>query len=635
MSTPNGTGDDGTDLSERQIVYDLDSQCTLADLETGERYHATVNGVVKYGVFVDLSDRVSGLVHTSNLVDSYEVGDDLVVELEEIREDGDVSFSEVQMADYETESLGHGPRIDTEALADHTGETVHVEGRVVQINQTGGPTVFQVCTGSGVLPAAAFEEAGVRAYPDVSLDDIVRITGAVESRTEYEQLEVDDLRVLSGDAREQAAERLRDARAALIEPDAVDPLVDWPAFEKLRDDLTDVARRLRETVLDGRPIRIRHHADGDGLCASVPLQSALEQFIADVWEDPKAPQHLLKRLPSKAPFYELEDVTRDLNFALENRKRHGQKLPLFLMLDNGSTEEDTPAYRNLAHYDVPILVVDHHHPDPEAVEGLVEQHVNPYLHDEDYAITTGMMSVELARMIDPSLTDDLTHVPAVAGLADRSDGEGMDQYLDLAHDAGYEEADLLDIGEALDYATYWLKYNAGRELVNDLLNVNCDDRERHERLVELFAERADRDVDHQLDAAMQHVTHETLDNGAHLYRIDVENHAKRFTYPAPGKTTGKIHDRKVEETGDPVITIGYGPDFAVLRSDGVRLDIPEMVAELKDEIGGGGVSGGGHLVVGSIKFVEGMREPVIEALVEKMADAEIDEALGSSAVLTE
>jgi len=635
MSTPNGTGDDGTDLSERQIVYDLDPQCTLADLETGDRYHATVNGVVEYGVFVDLSDRVSGLVHTSNLVGGYEVGDDLVVELEEVREDGDVSFSEVQMADYQTVSLGHGPRIDTAGLADHTGETVHVEGRVIQIKQTGGPTVFQVCTGRGVLPAAAFEEAGVRAYPDVALDDVVRVTGTVESRTDYEQLEVDDLRVLDGDARDQAAKRLRDARADLIEPEAVDPLVDWPAFEKLRDDLTDVARRLRETVLEGRPIRIRHHADGDGLCASVPLQSALEQFIADVWEDPQAPQHLLKRLPSKAPFYELEDVTRDLNFALENRKRHGQKLPLFLMLDNGSTEEDTPAYRNLAHYDVPILVVDHHHPDPDAVEGLVEQHVNPYLHDEDYAITTGMMSVELARMIEPSLTDELTHVPAVAGLADRSDGEGMDQYLDLAHEAGYDEADLLDIGEALDYATYWLKYNAGRELVNDLLNVNCDDRQRHERLVELFAERAERDVDHQLDAAMQHVTHETLDNGAHLYRIDVENHAKRFTYPAPGKTTGKIHDRKVEETGDPVITIGYGPDFAVLRSDGVRLDIPEMVAELKDEIGGGGVSGGGHLVVGSIKFVEGMREPVIEALVEKMADAEIDEQLGSSAVLTE
>jgi RecJ-like exonuclease len=635
MSTPNGTGDDGTDLddSTTPTVYDLDSGCTIQDVEAGERYHATVNGVVEYGVFVDLSEEVSGLVHVSNLVGSYDVGDSLVVELGEVREDGDVSFTEVQLSEYGTESIGHGPRASAVTLGEYVGESVHVEGRVVQINQTGGPTVFQVRTGDGVLPAAAFDEAGVRAYPSVELDDVVRLTGTVESREEYEQVEVDDLRVLEGQSQDAVEGRLETAQRARAEPADVDPLVDWPAFEKLHGDLRAVARRLRETVLDGRPIRIRHHADGDGLCASVPLQYALERFIADTWVDPEAPRHLLKRLPSKAPFYELEDVTRDLNFALENRKRHGQKLPLFLMLDNGSTEEDTPAYRNLAHYDVPILVVDHHHPDPAAVEGLVENHVNPYLHDEDYRITTGMMCVELARMIDPSITGELSHVPAVAGLADRSEGEAMDQYLDLARESGYDETRLRDVGEALDYATYWLKYDAGREFVNDLLNVNCDDPTRHEALVDLLADRAERDVDRQLSAAMQHVTHERLDNGAHLYRIDVERHAKRFTYPAPGKTTGKIHDRKVEETGDPVITIGFGPDFAVLRSDGVRLDIPEMVAQLKDEVPGGGVSGGGHLVVGSIKFVSGMRTAVIDALVEKMADAEIDKELGSSAVL--
>jgi RecJ-like exonuclease len=638
MSTPNGTGDDGTDLSDGSVastVYDLDSQCTLEDIDEGKRYRATVNGVVEYGVFVDLSDAVSGLIHVSNLVGSYDVGDDLVVELAEVREDGDVSFVEVQLTEYETESVGHGPRLGAADLAAHAGETAHVEGQVVQIKQTGGPTIFQVRTESGVLPAAAFEEAGVRAYPEVSLDDVARVTGTVESREDYHQVEVEDLRLLAGSARDGVHDRLGAARADRIEPETVEALVDWPAFETLRDDLTDVARRLRETILEGRPIRIRHHADGDGLCASVPLQYALERFIAETWEDPDAPRHLLTRLPSKAPFYELEDVTRDLNFALEDRKRHGQKLPLFLMLDNGSTEEDTPAYRNLAHYDVPILVVDHHHPDPEAVEGLVEQHVNPYLHGEDYRITTGMMCVEIARMIDPSLTEELSHVPAVAGLADRSEGEAMDQYLDLAAEAGYDEARLLDIGEALDYATYWLRYNAGREFVNDLLNVNCGDRDRHASLVDLLAERAQRDVDRQLEAAMQHVTHEELESGAHLYRIDVENHARRFTYPAPGKTTGKIHDRKVAETGDPVITIGYGPDFAVLRSDGVRLDIPEMVAELQSEVPGGGVSGGGHLVVGSIKFVEGMREAVLDALVEKMADAEIDEELGSSAAFVE
>ncbi len=110
----------------------------------------------------------------------------------------------------------------------------------------------------------------------------------------------------------------------------------------------------------------------------------------------------------------MEDVTRDLNFALEDQARHGQKLPLLLMLDNGSTEEDVPAYANLAHYDIPILVVDHHHPDPEAVDPYIDGHVNPYLYDEDYRITTGMMCVELARMISTraSQTNSATFPPS-------------------------------------------------------------------------------------------------------------------------------------------------------------------------------------------------------------------------------
>jgi len=620
--------DDGT------TVYDLAANCDFDAVERGELYHARVNGVVDYGVFVDLSDDISGLVHASNLLGTYEVGDELVVELDEVRENGDVAFAEVDPGEYVTEEV-HRDTSDVAGLADVIGESVTLEGVVVQVKQTDGPTIFQVRDATGIAPCTAFEDAGVRAYPSVGLDDVVRVEGRVETRNGAVQIEVSHLEALDGDDAERVRDEQADDLAALAEPHDPDPLVEWPAFEKLHDDLQAVARRLRREILEGRPIRMRHHADGDGICASVPMQVALEGFIEDTYEDPDAAQHLLKRLPSKAPYYEMEDVTRDLNFALEDRQRHGQRLPLLLMLDNGSTEEDTPAYRNLAHYDVPIVVVDHHHPDPEAVEDLVDEHVNPYLHGEDYRITTGMLCVELARMIDPDITDDLRHVPAVAGLSDRSEADAMDDYLDLARAEGYDERELRNVGEALDYATFWLRYDDGGQFVTDALNVDCDDEQRHRELVDFLATRAERDVDKQLDAAMPHVDHERLDNGAHLYRIDVENHAHRFTYPAPGKTTGKIHDRKVAETGDPVITIGYGPDFAVLRSDGVRLDIPEMVEELKDEVYGGGVSGGGHLVVGSIKFVRGMRESVIESLVAKMADAEIDEELGSSAAFAD
>ncbi|WP_136688632.1 DHH family phosphoesterase [Halorhabdus amylolytica] len=635
ISSDSEDGEAEGSADDRPVVYDLDPRCPFEAVEEGMMYHATVNGVVEYGVFVDLSEEVSGLVHESNLQASYSTGDKLIVELESVRDNGDLAFAERRPDDYRTVAVEYDDSVDGDDLAESIGESVSLEGEIVQIRQTGGPTVFQVRDGARIVPCAAFEKAGVRAYPDIDVEDLVTVRGRVEEREDAYQIEVESLEVLEGEHAEDVRDRLESAKREAAEPHDVEPLVEWDAMEPLLEDLESVARRLLEAVIEGRPIRMRHHADGDGICASVPLSVALENVVEEIHADADAARHNVKRLPSKAPYYEMEDVTRDLNHALESRERHGQKLPLLLMLDNGSTEEDTPAYRNLAHYEVPIVVIDHHHPDPDAVEGLVAEHVNPYLQGEDYRITTGMLCVELARMLDPSITDDLEHVPAVAGLSDRSEAEAMVEYLDLAADAGYGRDDLEDVGEALDYATHWLRYDAGEPLIRDVLNVDCDDPDRHKEIVDFLASRAERDVEEQLDAAMDHVEHESLENGAELYRIDVENAARRFTYPAPGKTTGTIHDRKVEETGDPVITIGYGPDFAVLRSDGVRLDIPEMVEELREEIPGGGVSGGGHLVVGSIKFVEGRREDVIDALVEKMTDAEIDEELHSSAAFAD
>ena len=629
--TQSATGDADPD-SAVGAVKDLASGCTIDDIEEGELYVATVNGVVEYGAFVDLSENVSGLVHESKLNNTYEVDDEIVVKLIEIRENGDLGFEDVAVdpATVDRTDVVHGDRVDIAHLSDRTGDAVYIEGDVVQIKQTAGPTVFSVRDGSGIVPCAAFEEAGVRAYPSIELDDTVRVSGTVEAHDDAPQLEVETLTRLDGEERSTVEERVDAAVERTAEPADPEPLIEWPAFDALRDDLAAVAYRLRSAVLNGRPIRVRHHADGDGMCAALPVQLALENFIADVHADPDAPRHLFKRLPSKAPYYEMEDVTRDLNFALEDEVRHGQRLPLLFMVDNGSTEEDTPAYRALGQYDIPIIAVDHHHPDPDAVGPLLEEHVNPYLHGEDYRITTGMMCVELARMIDPSITDDLEHVPAVAGLADRSKADAMDAYLDLAASAGYDEDELEDIVEALDYAAHWLRYSSGPNLISDALDLDCDDEDRHRELVDFLSSRARRDVESQLEDAEPHVEHERLDNDAHLYRLDVENHARRFTYPAPGKTTGELHDRKVTETGDPVITIGVGPDFTVLRSDGVRLDIPNMVTELQDELPGAGVSGGGHLVVGSIKFVPGARERVLDALVEKMEAAELDAELRST-----
>jgi len=48
---------------------------------------------------------------------------------------------------------------------------------------------------------------------------------------------------------------------------------------------------------------------------------------------------------------------------------------------------------------------------------------------------------------------------------------------------------------------------------------------------------------------------------------------------------GEAHNRLCKKyAGKPVVTIGYGPDFAVLRSKAVKMNISQMVKELMEEM---------------------------------------------------
>ncbi len=292
------------------------------------------------------------------------------------------------------------------------------------------------------------------------------------------------------------------------------------------------------------------------------------------------------------------------------------------MMDNGSTEEDEPSYRMAKVYDLTILVVDHHHPD-ESTDEFLSAHVNPYHVGGDFGVTAGMLGAELARMIFPPVEKYIRHFPAVAAVGDRSEAPEREKYLRLVEDE-YSEENCKDIALALDYEQFWLRFNDGREIVKDILNLK-NDPVRHKKLVSLLVTEANAAIEEQLQTSMPHVERSVLENDSLLFTIDVEIYAHRFTFPPPGKTSGEIHDILCKENeGKPVVTLGIGPDFAVIRSRGVLMNIPLMVRELREEIIGGGVNGGGHLVVGSIKFVEGMRDTVISGLIEKIGKFPIE-----------
>ena len=77
------------------------------------------------------------------------------------------------------------------SLSAKVGKTVAIEGEVAQIKQTSGPTIFTIVDESGTQNVAAFIEAGVRAFPEVELDNIVKVIGEVMMRNNQLQIEAD------------------------------------------------------------------------------------------------------------------------------------------------------------------------------------------------------------------------------------------------------------------------------------------------------------------------------------------------------------------------------------------------------------------------------------------------------------
>ena len=607
---------------EDMIVYRLGESCDLEEVEEGKTYLGWVQGFAPFGIFVQLNNRIKGLVHKSNVKMQHSERDPIIVRVIQIRSNGNIDLEEVTPTVYQTRNVTKKTAgVLLSNIGKKIGRTVMIEGEIAQIKQTSGPTIFTIVDESSTGNAAAFIEAGVRAYPEVELGDIVALTGEVMQRNNQLQIEVASMMVLESEDAARVRERIDAALDERAAPPDIPFLVESEVLEALRPQMRQVAREIRKAVLTSRPIILRHHADADGICAAVAIEQAVTSLIRESGGDFDAEYFLFKRSPSKAPFYEIEDVTRDLDFALKDHARYGQKMPMILLMDNGSTDEDIPSLKVTRIYDLPVMVVDHHHPDRSVDEYLIG-HVNPYHVGGDYGITAGMLGTEIARLVNPVVEDQIRHLPAIAAVGDRSEAPERDRYLALVA-SEYSEDDCRDIALALDYEQFWLRFSDGREIVKDILNLGGDP-VRHEKLVDLLVEEANRAIEEQMEAIMPHIESRVLPNGVHLFMLDVELFAHRFTFPPPGKTAGEVHDRLIRDLpGEPVVTLGFGPDFVVLRSRGVMMNIPRMVRELRTEIVGGGVSGGGHLVVGSIKFVEGMRDAVLESLIQKIGEAPI------------
>ncbi len=591
-------------------AYQLKNSCGIEDLRLNRVYVGRVSAVTDIGAFVQLNKRLRGLIHRKNLGNLKLKEDDTVlVKITNIRPTGEIDLVPQQMENYAVVEVSKEvPLVKISQLEQLAGKMVQIRGKVTHIKETGGPTVFTIIDETGSVNAAAFE-GGDRAYPEIQVDDIVTVIGIVKKRETKPFIEVLEMERLLGEEAYAIQKSIQEELEKRSEPIFRGFLIESEVLEALRDEMMAVAKELRKAVFESRPIIIRHHWDADGVCGGVALEVALIDLVEKTHADPEAKYYLVKRKVSRAPFYELEDVVKDLDEALEDMDRHGDKIPLVVLVDNGSGCEDIPAIRQFLAFGADVITIDHHFPDEE-VDRYLLYHVNPYKVGGDSNYTSGVLCTEIARMVNPDV-GDLTLLAAVSVVGDRAEGE-VERYIELS---GVSREDLYDIGLALEYEGFHLRYRPSSYIMHEILGFGRKDRQK--KLVEMLSSYAKEAIEAQVETAMQGLKIQELPNGVVLAAVDVENYAKKFTFPPPGKLTGEVHDR-LKQKYQKLVTIGYGPDFAVIRSEGVELDIPKFVRELQREVPGAGVEGGGHLVVGSIKFIPAKRKEVLAKLASKI-----------------
>ena len=667
-------------------------------LTPGRYYRGTVDGFAEFGVFIDIGDAVTGLLHSSEIDQrleslDWDAGDDVYVQVTNVRDNGNIDLgwsirqskaefrgalvdtpegdqlddeseqaaeetadsatehSDEQTAtDEETTASESEPSPDEDATSDsettvqkttanggattgelrqqegersasagtvgesttdvvldrteigsletEVGELVRVEGEVAGIRQTSGPTIFELRDETGTIECAAFDGAGVRAFPEVDIGDHVRLDGEVESRREELQVETESLLVLDGEEREAVASRIEAAIEEEVRPDSVDLLVDDDTLGAVQDEIEAAATAVRRAVKEARPVVVRHSATADGYAAGAALERAVLPMLREEHGRSDAEYHYFDRRPTDSLVYDMESATGDVTDMLESRERHGEQLPLVVLVDLGATTDSSDAYELLDVYDVDRLVIDDTVPD-SAVTDSVDPMVAPESSPQD--VSSAALASAVAATVNNDVSDDLRHIPAV-GFADVP----PQVYADTAATAGLDADDITQLREALALEAHYQSYNDKRQLVTDLLFERADGLAGH--ISEQFRSKLETELDTALENATQR---EAV--GVQFQVLDADAFTNRFDFPPTQLLAEALHRQTSD--AEPFVTLVIGEDELYVRSTDY-LDVREIVEDVPNSLQGVTAVGGAD---GRIEFLVGQRDDVLDAVVAAIA----------------
>jgi len=495
---------------------------------------------------------------------------------------------------------------------DSIGDSFIISGTIDRVVETAGPTIFHILDGTGTFSLKGFVSPGARAFPEIEEGDLVTSTIKIEEFRDELEGSITKITKLTGTEKEKFLahiSQIERKRAAVTPPEF---LIKSKLLDKFKSDFEKAATEIRLAVIQNRPIIVRHHNDADGYSSGYALEKSIIPLIQKQHGAGKAPWEFFTRAPCSAPFYEIDDSIRDTARSLSNAAKFSNKMPLVIIADNGSSQEDLLGISQGKVHGLDFIVVDHHFFEEDVISDKVLVHINPFLKGEDGAkFSAGMLCTELARFI--SDVENVNQIPAMAGMADRIDNEdAMSQYIKIAEKQGYSESLLHDISTVIDFVSAKLRFMEAREYIEVIFG---EPRSQQKKLVSLLAPYIKKLEAKGLEIAKNAATSEDI-GSIFVQYLEIENTFSRGFYPKPGKCVGLLHDSAKKE-GRSVVTLGTMPDALTMRAtDEAKFSVHDLIAFLHKKIPKAFVEGGGHKNAGSIRFVPSLNKEVMKLVKE-------------------
>ena len=495
---------------------------------------------------------------------------------------------------------------------------VIVVGLVDKVIQTGGPTIFAMADGTGNLSLKGFIAPGERAYPDIESGDYVEAEVKIDEFNGELEGNILKIKKKVGQDEENLKKLISQQQRDRAKVVNTSFMLENPILEKLKDRFIKAATEIRLAIIQSRPIIVRHHNDTDGYCSGYALERAIIPLIAKQHSAPKAAWEYFKRAPSTSPFYAIEDSIKDSSFALSNVAKFSNKMPLIIIADNGSGEEDLMAVQQAKVHGADIIVIDHHGFDKDVISEHVLENINPHLVEEEGShISAGMLCAEISRFINEDVKN-ISQLPALSGYADRIDlanPELVEKYLKLAEKDGYTKDLLSDISLVIEYVSAKVRFMEVREYVGVLFG---EPREKQKELVSLMAPHI-KELDKK-GLAIGKAAAEIEEFGdTTLQTIQIEASFPGFGFfPKPGRSTGLLHDNLQKEKGvKKLVSIGIMNTAMTMRAtDAANFSAHELIKELQEKLPNAFVEGGGHKNAAAINYIPRMKEDVYKAVRE-------------------